>query len=145
MRIKNGKPKLDPGEKRIGNFIVKDEDGHIKLSDIGGLFTHRMSKATPIGAFLKGAWDEMSADEQTKKGIGNWIAVIFTVFATVPDVDFMTEVYESAERCMQRHPEAYGMSAGPGAEEENAQVEREMKELMEFEESIKGAADAGKE
>lgn len=141
MRIRNGKIKLDPGEKRTGNFIVKDEREHMKLSDLGGLFTHRFSKRTPIGAFLKDAFDDMAGSDEGKKGIAAWISVLFTVCATVPDPQFMEGAFKCAEACMKRHPEAYGMPSSEGTDAENEQAAQEVKEMMEFEEKVKQMPD----
>ena len=139
MRIlKDNKIRLEKNERRVGNFVLKEEAEHMKICDIGGLFTHRAYKATPVGMFLKQSFDKLGSDEPTGRGLKNWIAVIFTVFATIPDMDFLNETYAAADACMHRHPEAYGAPISAGTEEENAEVEQEMREMMEFE---KGMAD----
>jgi len=127
--LADGRIKLDANERRIGNFVLRDERTHIKFSDINQVFTHRAHKGTPVGMFLAGCFD----DAEKHKGLANWLAVIFAAFSTVPDVEFLTAVYEASKACMERHPEAYGMPASAGTEEENARVEREMKEMQEFE------------
>lgn len=145
MKTKNGRIKLDPGEKRIGNFIVKEEKEHMKVMDIGQVFTHRAGRRTPVGMFLKAAFDDLS-DGKTHAGVGNWLAVMFAAFATVPDAEFLTDVYAASEACMRRHPEAYGMPKDAGTERENAEAEREMREMMEFERDVRDLADgAGRE
>ena len=145
MKIKNGKIRLDPCEKRIGNFIVKEEKEHMKVMDIGQVFTHRAGKRTPVGMFLKASFDDLS-DENTHAGVGNWLAVMFAAFATVPDADFLTDVYSASEACMMRHPDAYGMPEGAGTEPENELAEKEEREMMEFERNVRDLADgAGRE
>lgn len=140
MRIKNGKVKLDACERRIGNFIIRDENEHVKVSDLNQLFTHRASKRTPVGMFLKQCFDGLVSDESTGKGLGNWLAVIFTAFSVVPDVEWLTAVYEASEGCMKRHPEAYGYPAD-AIEQEDAAAAQEVKEMMEFEEQVKQMPD----
>lgn len=140
MRIKNGKVKLDPNEKRVGNFVIKDESEHVKVMDIGGVFTHRASKRTPVGLFIKGAFDDLS-DRQTHEGLAHWFAVLFTLFSVVPDPEFLTAAFEAARSCIERHPEAYGEVASPGDDAENARVEEEMREVMQFEQEVGGLAD----
>lgn len=146
MRIlKDNKIRLDKNERRIGNFIVRNEEHHVKVMDIGQIFTHRADKRTPAGQFLAQCYDSLAADESTGRGLGNWLAVIFTAFSVVPDVQWLEEVTTASEACMKRHPEAYGMPADPGTDDENAEAEAELKEVMEFEEGIKKMPDAGQE
>lgn len=140
MRIRNGKLKLDANEKRIGNFIIRDENEHVKVSDLNQVFTHRADKRTPIGLFLKQCYDKLGTDESTGKGLGNWLAVIFTAFSVVPDPEWLTEVYNASESCMKRHPEAYGYPAD-ATEHEDAAAAQEVKEMMEFEEQVKQMPD----
>ena len=141
MRIRNGKLKLDANEKRIGNFIIRDENEHVKASDLNQVFTHRADKRTPIGLFLKQCYDKLGADESTGKGLGNWLAVIFTAFSVVPDVEWLEAVMAASEACMKRHPEAYGYPAGEPTEQEDAAAAQEVKEMMEFEEQVKQMPD----
>ena len=140
MRIKNGKAKLDACERRIGNFIIRDENEHVKVSDLNQLFTHRASKRTPVGMFLKQCFDGLVSNESTGKGLGNWLAVIFTAFSVVPDVEWLEAVMAASEACMKRHPEAYGYPAD-ATEQEDAAAAQEVKEMMEFEEQVKQMGD----
>lgn len=140
MRIKNGKIKLDPTERRVGNFIIKDEPEHVKVMDINQIFTHRASKRTSVGLFLKQSFDALS-DWDVHNGLRNWFAVLFTAFSTIPDMEFLESVMGACKACMERHPEAYGMPPGEGTEEENAQAEAGMKEMMDFENDLKNMPD----
>ena len=140
MRIRNGKLKLDANEKRIGNFIIRDENEHVKVSDLNQVFTHRADKRTPIGLFLKQCYDKLGTDESTGKGLGNWLAVIFTAFSVVPDVEWLEAVMTASEACMKRHPEAYGYPAD-ATEQEDAAAAQEVKEMTEFEEKVKQMPD----
>lgn len=140
MRIRNGKLKLDADERRIGNFIIRDENEHVKVSDLNQVFTHRADKRTPVGLFLKQCYDKLGTDESTGEGLGNWLAVIFTAFSVVPDVEWLEAVMAASEACMKRHPEAYGYPAD-ATEQEDAAAAQEVKEMMEFEEQVKQMPD----
>lgn len=141
--LKDNKLRLDKNERRIGNFVIRDEDHHIKVMDINQLFTHRASKQTPVGLFLKQAFDDLTAgDERTGRGLGNWLAVIFTAFSVVPDVEWLNAAMDASEACMKRHPEAYGMRPD-GTDAENDEAAREVQEMMRFEEEVKNLPDDG--
>lgn len=135
MKIKNGKIRLDEHEKRIGNFVVRLDADYVKIRDIGGVFIFSASTKCAIGMFLKGAWEDFK-DEQTSKGIGNYIAVLWSVFSAVPDVDFLTDAYKAAEDCIRRHPEAYGYTTKDISDKEDAEIIEGMKEMMEFEKEV---------
>ena len=141
MRIRNGKLKLDANEKRIGNFIVRDENEHVKVSDLNQVFTHRADKRTPIGLFLKQCYDKLGTEESTGRGLGNWLAVIFTAFSVVPDVEWLEAVMAASEACMKRHPEAYGMPKEEATPEQDERAAEEVKGMMEFEEKVRQMPD----
>lgn len=144
MKIKNGKAKLEAGEIRIGNYFIKEEKEHMKVMDLNSIFSFRINKNIPVGIFLSQAVEEIrKGDESHKKGIANWVAVLWTTMATVPDLEFLEAVYLCAEDCMKRHPEAYGMKGGEATEEEQTKAEEEYKEMMDFEEELKKLPDDG--
>ena len=133
--------KLGSDEKRVGNFILKKESSHMKLYDINEVFTHRMRRNIPIGMFLEDAWDHLPKDQTVMKGVGNYIAMLWTVFSAVPDVQFLTEVHRAAVDCMERHPEAYGVLDGDVSDERDAEIIREEKELEQFREDVAKTAE----
>lgn len=142
MRVlKDNKLRLDKNERRIGNFVIRDEENHVKVMDIGQIFTHRASKNTPVGAFLKHSFDALDSDETTGTGLKNWLAVIFTLFSVIPDVEFLENAYKEAEACMMRHPEAYGVPEEPENDEEDAAIIQEERELKQFEDEVKNLPD----
>lgn len=142
MRIlKDNKLRLDKNERRIGNFVIRNEENYVKVMDINQVFTHRAEKRVPVGMFLAQCYDALERDESTGRGLGNWLAVIFTAFSVVPDAQWLEEVMKASADCMERHPEAYGMPATAGTDAENEQVEAEMKEMAEFEEVVKNLPD----
>ena len=142
MRIlKDNKLRLDKNERRIGNFVIRDEDHHVKVMDINQVFTHRADKRTPVGLFLKGCFDALDSDESTGRGLGNWLAVIFTAFSVVPDVQWLDEVMNASEACMRRHPEAYGLPDQDVSDERDAEIIQEERELSQFEEEVRNLPD----
>lgn len=144
MRVtKQNRVKLERGEKRIGNFILKREGSHMKVSDINEVFTHRVRRDVPIGMFLEDAYNELS-EENTMRGIGNYFAFLWAVSSVVPDVQFLQDAFKVSEECMKRHPEAYGMPSVEVSDGEDQEIIREEKELKEFEEELKEAVE-GKE
>lgn len=142
MRIlKDNKLRLDKNERRIGNFVIRNEENHVKVMDINQVFTHRADKRVPVGMFLAQCYEALEKDESTGRGLGNWLAVIFTAFSVVPDVQWLEEVMKASTDCMTRHPEAYGATPGEGSDAENEQAAQEVREMTEFEDEIKNVPD----
>lgn len=142
MRIlKDNKLRLDKNERRIGNFVIRNEEHHVKVMDIGQIFSHRADKRTPVGLFLEGCFKALDSDESTGRGLSNWLAVIFTAFSVVPDVEWLNTVMEASEACMKRHPEAYGMPDQDISDKEDAEVIQEERELAQFEEEVRNLPD----
>lgn len=140
--LKDGKLKLDRNDRRVGNnMVVRDDGTHMKVMDIGQVFTHRADKRTPVGQFLQGCFLKLGTDESTGKGLANWLAVMFSVFSVVPDIEFLDDVYKASEACMKRHPEAYGLPDQNISDEKDAQIIQEEREIAEFEEQIKNLPD----
>ena len=142
---KDNRIKLAKNERRIGNFVIKNEAEHVKVMDIGQLFTHRAAKSTPIGQYLAICYDALEKGDSTGLGLRNWLSVIFAAFSVIPDIEFLERVITECEACLKRHPDVYGAPADPGTDEENAEAEAEAKEMMEFEEDLKKMPDAEQE
>ena len=136
--------KLAKNERRLGNFVVKNEEAHVKVMDIGSIFTHRASKTTPIGQYLEICYDALSKGESNGLGLKNWMTVIFTAFSTIPDQEFLENVFKECEACMKRHPEVYGVPKEPVSDEEDARIIEEEKGLKEFEEEVRNLPDEQK-
>ncbi len=143
MKIKDGKIKLDTNEKRVGNFVIKSDNEYVKICDINRRFIYSVSVSTAAGLFLKSAYDDFK-DEATSRGLTNYIAVLWSLFATVPDIDFLSEVFQSAKSAIERHPEVYGYPAKV-SEEDDAEAVKSVKEMKEFEKEVKEMDDAGKD
>lgn len=149
--LKDGQIKLDAGEKRVGNFIIKEETAHIKIQDINGIVTHRVEKSMAIGQFLKVIYDKFERDDAIRNTLENYVAFLYSISCVIPDVEFLKASYESTKECIERHPELYGQPAVPQTDEADAEALRAIKEEKEFEAEVaateKDSADAdeGKE
>lgn len=132
---KDNKVKLAKNEKRLGNFVIKNEEEHVKITDINGIFSHRFRKSVPVGAFLEMTYKGVK-DEETSKGLRNYIAVLYAVSSTVPDKQWLEDVYNASVECMERHPEVYGYPRGEVSDGEDAKILEEEKELSGFVESL---------
>ena len=135
---KKGTVKLEKGEVRIGNFFVKDEENHIKLQDLNGVFSHRIDKRMVIGIWIANMLELGKEDPAYLDSIKTYIGAMWSIFSVVPDNDFVTEAIKGANECMQRHPEWYGVKLD-ATPEEDAEALEEVKELTELEEDIRKA------
>lgn len=146
MKTRNGKIiKLDANEKRVGNFVLRDDGGYVKIYDIGRKFILSVSKDRVAGDFLKQSFDNLTEDS-VGRGISNYIGVAFLFANTVPDTQMLVEVAESCEKCIARHPELYGGSSAVDATDD-AHIEgvKSVEEMKEFEREIEGVSKEGKE
>ncbi len=135
---KNGEPKLEKGEIRTGNSFIKEEGEHIKLTDLNFTFVVRIRKNIPAGVFFQQYLTEAAGGSDSHMaGLGNIASVMWTVLATIPDVEFLETIYLAAQDCLKRHPEAYGMPKGEATEEQQQEAEQEYKEMMDFERQVK--------
>lgn len=132
MKVLKDKIKLDANEQRVGNFVIRDEESHMKVMDINSLFTHRAAKGVPVGMFLKQLYDGIKGGGSDGNGLHNWLAVIFAVFSCIPDQEYLENIFKETEACMKRHPDCYGVKLD-GTDEEDAAAVREVKEMMDFE------------
>lgn len=142
MKVKNGKVKLGRSDVRVGNFVLREEVGHMKIYDISETYTHRASKRTGMGIYLLAAFRALRSGtdeekERVMKAMQNYFAVAFTFFSTVPDIDFLETVYEASKGCIERHPEAYGIRPGEQTEKSDEEALEEVKAMKEFEEEVR--------
>jgi len=147
MKIKkDGNVCLDEKDTRVGNFVFTEEEEHVKAQDIGRMFVVRLSKRLPIGIWLSNIIGMASDGLVTLK---TWVATIWTVLSVAPDNDYIRDLMNAAEACLNRHKDWYGIKDG-ATEEDDAKAVEEMKEMSEFEDDVKKAlekekGDGGKE
>lgn len=134
MKItKEGKIKLSPGEKRIGHFVLRKEAAHMKVSDTSGALSLRVRSDIPLGMFMAQIYESMKGDEETRRGAENYLAVLWSVLPTIPDVEWLEAVYRASSDCMMRHPENYGVGSMEATDEEDAEIIRGERDVYEFE------------
>lgn len=139
MKIVRGKIKLDERDKRFGNFVIQLEPNFVKVCDISQLFTYRVRRTIAAGKFLEAIYNEFD-EEGMQNTLKNYIAVLWSCFATVPDGIFLETVYKAAKECIERHPDVYGVPKLEHTEEEDAAALKTQEELHELEEAVKKTA-----
>lgn len=130
MRVgKDGKLKLSKDERQVGNFIVKNEKEHFKISDINSLMTHRVSKALPLGRFLEEAWKR-----KENTFLEHYSALVWNFSNTVADEQFFLDISKSCNDCIMRHHELYNIDVDIDAakDKEILEEERDVHEEIEM-------------
>lgn len=127
MKVKKGKVKLEKGDRRVGNFVYSREKAHVKLQDIGGLFSFRVGEQLLAGQMLMSVLDDGG-----ENFLGNYAAVMYNTICCVPDVEFLTALQGAVRDCLNRHKDLYGLKDDL-TEEEDAKILREEVELAEAE------------
>lgn len=121
--------KISKDDLRIGNFVFHEEKGHIKVSDLNGNVTHRISTWIAKGQVLKAAMDGLKdGDSNMERYLENYAVVTFNFLSAVPDADLHKEVLESTIACINRHKDVYGIKDDI-TPEEDAKILDEEKNL----------------
>ena len=128
---KDGKLKLSKDERQFGNFIIKNEAEYVKITDINGNMSHRLSKNLNMGQMLAIA----IKDKQTA-WLENYSALVWLFSNIVTDEQFFLDINKACEDCVNRHPDLYGIKPDVTAEED-AEMLKETKETQEFIEELK--------
>lgn len=143
--LDNGQIKLAQNEKRVGNFIIKDEGEHIKLMDINSLMSHRVSKTIAMGQFLDMLYKGLK-DDAVRKTAENYLAVLWSFSCCIPDVEFCVAVYEAAKASLERNRAMYGLGDAEQTDEADAEALEAIKEEAQLqEEAAKVAEEIEKE
>lgn len=145
MRVnKRGEAVCEKGEVRVGNFFVKVEStGMVKISDLSGLVTHRVSGDLPVGVLLADAVSGVKDGEDKASDFLHLYASVVYLFSTVvPMVDkdsgfnFWTEAHAFLERAADASKALYGVKEEP-SDEEDAESLEGVKDALAVEEEIK--------
>lgn len=133
---KEGKVKMEKGERRFGNFFVKDEgeNEHIRVSDLNSCFSVRISNRMPLGIWMDNI---LKMGEKGEETIQTWVGAMWTVLSMAPDQDYVKDLIGAADANLKRHPDWYGGSLEEATEEDDAKALEEVKNLSEFEEDIR--------
>ena len=151
MRIsKKGEPIVEKGEVRVGNFFVKVEgSGMVKVSDLSGLVTHRVSGDLPVGVLLTDAVNEArGGDGKASDFLHLYASVVYLFSTVVPMVEkgdggfnFWTEAHAFLQRAADASKALYGVKDEPSEEEDGEELEK-VKDAVALEEEIKQMEDA---
>lgn len=128
---KDGKMKLAKNERQIGNFILKNEEHYMKVTDINSQMSHRVSKLLNIGRFL-----EMGYKERSNENIRVYMALLWMFSNVIPDVEFAKDINNACVACINRHKEFYGIKEDISTEEDS-EILREAKETYDAVEKLK--------
>ena len=132
MKItKDGRLKLTKDERRIGNFVWKNEAEHIKICDINSALTHRVSKHLNIGRML-----EMALKEKQDNYLANYAAMTWLYSNIVTDEQFFMDIDKACVACVNRHKEFYGIKEDITPEQDKEILE-ESKEVYDAIEELK--------
>lgn len=135
MKTKKGKLYLDKRDTRVGNFVVTEEENHYKVQDINSAMNFRFRKETLIGQMMG-----LMLKKENEKFLTAWISAMYSAFVIVPDVQFITDVINAVNACVERHrEELYGSKDVTDGEDKK--ILAEQKELHEgYEAAAKDAA-----
>lgn len=132
MRVtKDGKLRLSKDERRVGNFIFKNEENHIKICDINSQLTHRVAKHLNIGRML-----EIALKDRQENWLANYAALIWIFSNVVTDEQFFLDINKACDDCIRRHKGFYGIKEDITTEED-AEILQEAKETYEAIEELK--------
>ncbi len=140
---KNGKVKLEKDEIRVGNFFVKREDDHMKISDLNDVLSFRANRRMAVGIWMENIWARaVNGDEDAIVTLKTYIATMWSVFSVAPDDGYIQDAITMAQAALERHPDWYGIKAD-STEEEQDRATREVKEMKEFEDDLRKLAEKG--
>lgn len=128
---KDGTIKLAKNERQFGNFILKNEEFYMKVTDIQSQMSHRVSKLLNIGRFL-----EMGHKEKSNENIHVYMALLWMFSNVIPDVEFAKDINNACIACINRHKDFYGIKEDISTEED-AEILREAKETYDAVEKLK--------
>ena len=129
---KDGKLKLSKDERQIGNFIYKKEAEHIKITDINGGVTHRISRKM----LMSGRLLDIQMSEKENTFLHNYAAMVYNFSGVLPDEEFMVAVNNACIACINRHKEFYGIKEDLLSEEDE-RILQEAKETYDAVEELK--------
>ena len=63
----DGRVKLEVDEVRVGDFFVKRERLHLKITDLNGVFSFRADARSAAGAWLNKMWERALMNDASAK------------------------------------------------------------------------------
>ena len=101
---KDGKLKLSKDERQFGNFIIKNEAEYVKITDINGNMSHRLSKNLNMGNMIA-----MAIKDKQTNWLEHYSALVWLFSNIVADEQFFLDINKACEDCINRHKEMYGI------------------------------------
>lgn len=128
---------MERDEVRVGNFFVKREDDHMKITDLNGVFSFRAMRTIPVGIWLENIWARATnGDEGAVETLKTYIATMWSVFSVAPDDGYIKDALQMARDALNRHPEWYGIKPD-ATDAEHDEAASEVKEMREFEDEVR--------
>lgn len=132
MIVKDGKAVLEDGEKRLGNFFIKESDGKVTFSDLNGRVSVSISKTELSGSFLSIA-EEMGVAEDYLEA---YVKVMYLALSVLPDPEYLLAVNKAANESIDRNMNLFGIRKDISPEED-ARIIESQKALNEELENLK--------
>lgn len=110
--------KLSKDERQIGNFVYKVEPDYIKLGDINGAMTHRVSKHLNIARMI-----EIALKDDRTEWLENYAALTWMYSNILTDEKFFLDINRACVDCANRHKEIYDLKEDITTEEDNEILE----------------------
>lgn len=129
MKTKDGKIiRLDANERRVGNFIYRMGENHVKVLDIGSMMTHRVCRRLNVGRLL-----ESALDGKNDGFLAGYATMMWQMSCVMPDIEFMKDINAACAACVDRHKDFYGVKENVTKEEDDKILneEREMHDVVE--------------
>ena len=110
---------------QVGNYVYHIENGYVKVKDVAGNTSHRISTLTLKGRFVLDAIRRYRDDKSTAKWLENYSAIMLNVLLCVPDNDFFADLNTACLACISRHKNLYSIKEDISKEEDDAILEEE--------------------
>lgn len=131
---KSKKLKVGKDDVRVGNFIYHVEDDFIKVSDVSGMVSHRISTLCVKGQQMLMACQGVNDNPRYKVWLEQYAVVTFNVLSCIFDVEYLSAINTAAMDCIERHKDMYVKNV---SEEDDERILGEVKESQEAVEEMK--------
>ena len=144
MGIRRNKVKPGKNGLQLGNFVIREEDMHVKVIDVSGVHSHRVGNWTTKGAemvmLLEGA---RNGDEKMRDILQNYCVVMYNLMCCVVDGELLKDVNDATMACIGRNGGMFGQKSDIGKDEDDEILEQ-VKAVAEVEEKLKEEAEDGR-
>lgn len=141
MKInKNGEVILSANEWKVGNFIIKNEENHIKITTANAptnlpLWGIRYRKDMVISSFILLCVEHLSNKGYSNR-LHNWLSVMYNATSVVPDLEekFLYDVMDASDKAFEKMKHLYNPTSI--TDEEDAKILEEEREKAEIAEDV---------